>query len=351
MEKRILNRKKINPSVPVFTGVKYSEKSSLQLFKYNEKECIEDSDYTLTRFNGFDQNEYQYWLNLYGLQDVEKIKTICNNLHIHYLAVQDILDVNQRPKFQEYEKHWVFNIKSITPTNNSLIEQEQLSFIIGNNFLVSFQERKANYFDHIRERLRNNVGIIRNNGSDYLLFLLLESILDNYFKTINEIDLKVEKLEIIDIDTDPSPNTLKTIEFHKRQIHQIKKNIIPIKEFVVKFEKQEFSFMHRKHIKYFYELKDLCLSLIDNCEYIEVRLESSINLFFSVQGHRMNHVMKTLTVVATIFTPLTFITGVYGMNFLNMPELKWKYGYFGAWILMSIVFFGMIIYFKRKKTY
>ncbi len=351
MAHKILNRKKLNPSIPIFTGIKYTESLSLQLFNYNKLECIEDSDYIQKEFNGFPQNTYQNWLNIHGLHDVKKIKNICSTLGVHDLVIQDILDVNQRPKLQDYEKYLFFTLKSIVPASNSLIEQEQLSFILGSNYLVSFQERKADYFDHIRQRLRGNVGIIRERGSDYLLFLLLESILDNYFKTVNDIENRIEKLRLIDTEIDPSPHTLKTIELYKRQIHQIKKTIIPIKEFVTKIERENFSFVEKKQIKYFLELRDLCLSLIDDCEHIEIRLESNINLFFSVQGHRMNQVMKTLTVVATIFIPLTFIAGIYGMNFSNMPELSWKWGYFGIWAIMIIIFAGMLYYFKKKKWY
>lgn len=351
MTKKILNRKKLNPSIPIFTGVKYTEKLSIQLFKYNQNDCFEDSDYSKTEFENFEQNNYQYWLNIHGLHDIGRIRKICDKIGVHDLAIQDILDINQRPKFQEYEKNWFFTLKSIILSDNSHLEQEQLSFILGSNFLVSFQEKKADYFDHIRERLRRKVGIVRERGSDYLLYLLLESILDNYFKTILDIESKIESFGLVDIDTDPSPLTLKTIELYKRQIHQIKRTIIPIKEFVTKIEREQFGFIQEKHIKYFYELRDLCLSLIDDCENIEGRLESSINLFFSVQGHRMNQVMKTLTIVATIFIPLTFIAGIYGMNFSNMPELKWKWGYYGIWFIIILVFFGMLIYFKKKKWF
>ncbi|MGB5988393.1 MAG: magnesium/cobalt transporter CorA [Marinifilaceae bacterium] len=351
MARKILNRKKLNPSMPVFTGVKYAEKLSIQLFKYNQNDCFEDSDYSKKEFKNFEQNNYQYWLNIHGLHDIERIRKICDKIGVHDLAIQDILDINQRPKFQEYEKNWFFTLKSIILSDNSHLEQEQLSFILGSNFLVSFQEKEADYFDHIRERLRRKVGIVRERGSDYLLYLLLESILDNYFKTILDIESKIESFGLVDIDTDPSPLTLKTIELYKRQIHQIKRTIIPIKEFVTKIEREQFGFIQEKHIKYFYELRDLCLSLIDDCENIEGRLESSINLFFSVQGHRMNQVMKTLTIVATIFIPLTFIAGIYGMNFSNMPELKWKWGYYGIWFIIILVFIGMLIYFKRKKWF
>jgi len=351
MKKKVLSRKKINPSAPIFTGIKYAETLSLQLFKYNQAEYVEDSNYPAKKFKGFPNDENQYWLNIHGIHDTNTINNICTTLGIHDLAIQDILDVNQRPKFQEYEKYWFFAMKSIIPTNNNVIEQEQLSFILGKNYLVSFQEKKADYFEHVRQRIRNDTGILRSRGSDYLLFLLLESILDNYFNTVNDIESKIEQMGGIDIETDPSPDLLKIIELYKRQIHQIKKTLIPIKEFVTKIEREQFGFVNEKHIKYFYEIKDLCLSLIDDCDQIEMRLESNTNLFFSVQGHRMNQVMKTLTVVATIFIPLTFIAGIYGMNFTNMPELHWKYGYFGIWVIIVTVFAVMLIYFKKKKWY
>lgn len=349
--RNILNRKKVNPSLPVFTGVTYDEDISLQLFKYNENECVEITDYDEEKFEGFKENGYQNWLNIYGLYDVDAIKTICRKLGIHDLAIQDILDVNQRPKFQEYEDYWFFTLKSIVPSDHVKVEQEQISFILGENFLVSFQEKKGDYFDHIRQRLRNKIGIVRERGSDYFLFLLLESILDNYFKTINDIDSKIELMGIMDADIDPSPDTLKTIELYKRQIHQIKKLIIPIREFVKRIEREQFGFISQNHVKYFYELRDLCMSLIDDCEYLDVQLESSINLFFSVQGFRMNQVMKTLTVVATIFIPLTFIAGIYGMNFSYMPELSWKWGYYGFWGMIFVVFSAMLFYFRKKKWF
>lgn len=351
MMNKLLNRKKVNPTIPTFTGVKQVEEISAQLFIYNKSECNENSNYVITDFSEFQQNENSNWLNIHGIHDLEKIKTFCTKINIHDLAIQDILDVNQRPKFQEFDDYWFFTLKSIIPSSNSEIEQEQLSFILGKNYLVSFQERNADYFNHIRERLRKDIGIVRERGSDYLLYLLLESILDNYFKTINDIENKISESVAIDISKDPSPEIINSAELFKRQVHQIKKTVIPIKDFVAKIEREKFNFVNERHIKYFYELKDLCLSLIDDCEQIEVRLESITNLFFSVQGHRMNQVMKTLTVVATIFIPLTFIAGIYGMNFSNMPELNWKWGYFGVWVFIIIVFVGMLNYFKRKKWY
>ncbi|MBC8321549.1 MAG: magnesium/cobalt transporter CorA [Bacteroidetes bacterium] len=351
MTKKVLNRKTKTPLIPVFTGIKFSEEISIQLFSYNKDKFVEKKKISEKEFKGFSDLTYQHWLNIHGIHDVEIINNICKKVGIHSLAIQDILDVNQRPKFQEFENYWFFSIKSILPSDNMKIESEQLSFIMGKNYLVSFQERKADYFDHIRYRIREKAGVLREKGTDYLLFLLLESILDNYFNTISDIEKQVEDLEVIDINSDPSPTTLKTIELCKRQLQLIKKTIAPIKEFLTKVEREEFNLINEKHIKYFFELKDLCLTILDNCDKIEMRLESSINLFFSVQGHRMNQIMKTLTVVASIFIPLTFIAGIYGMNFNNMPELTWKWGYFGIWIIIISVFGGMLMYFKRKKWF
>lgn len=351
MTANLLNRKKVNPSTPTFTGVKRVKELSFQLFIYDKTKCIENSDFIISKFTKFSPNKAFNWLNVHGIHDVEKIKTLCSKLNIHDLAIQDLMDVNQRTKFQEFDDYCFFTLKSIIPSVDSTLEEDQLSFILGKNYLVSFQEHKADYFDHIRERLRNDIGIVRKHGSDYLLYLLLESILDNYFKTIDELEDKVSESCTIDISKDPSPKLINSIELFKRQLHKIKKTILPIKDIVTKIEREELNLINKRHMKYFYELKDLCLSLIDEIEQIEVKLESSTNLFFSVQGHRMNQVMKTLTVVATIFIPLTFIAGVYGMNFSNMPELKWKWGYFSIWVIMIAMFVGMLIYFKRKKWY
>lgn len=351
METTLFTRKKLDPTIPVFTGIKHLETVSIQLFKYNADAYIEDVNISTKNFVAFPKDDNKYWLNIHGIHDVEVVTTICNKLGIHQLAVQDILDVNQRPKFQEYEDYWFFSLKSLLPSRDDEIATEQLSFILGDNYLISFQERKSDYFSHVRQRIRENVGIARERGSDFLLYLLFESILDNYFKTINTTEARLDSLNLSDIQKDPSPDALRTIELLKRQVNQIKRTIIPIKEFVVKVEREEIKFVVAKHIKYFYELKDICLSLMDDCDQLSASLESNVNLFFSVQGHRMNQIMKTLTVVTAVFIPLTFIAGIYGMNFSNMPELHWQWGYFGVWGIMIMVSIFMLFYFKKRKWF
>jgi len=350
-KKEKLNRKKLNPYDVVYTGTMTGEETQIQEFKFNNQTITENKKFQINSFKGYETDEFQYWLNIHGIQDTQKVFQICEKLQIHNLSIQDILDVNQRPKFQEFDNFWFFSIKSILPGSNSGLEEEQLSFVLGKNYLVSFQERKADYFDHIRHRLRNKIGRIREREVDYLLFLLLESILDNYSETVMEIQNETEKLSFLNLDSDPLLETLRKIELYKRQTHHIKNTIIPIKDFVLRVEREHDGFIQKEYLKYYFELRDLCLSLIDSCDHIEVRLDSNSNLFFSIQGHRMNQIMKTLTVVASIFIPLTFIAGIYGMNFSNMPELSWKYGYLAVWIFIIFIFILMMIYFKKKKWF
>jgi len=351
MKKKNLNRKIKNPLNFTFTGTKFEKEIGLQLFEYSKDEHIEIINLKPTEFKNFSNQNKQYWLNIHGLHDVKTIEEICRKIGIHNLAIQDILDVNQRPKFQEYEKYWFFSMKSILPSSTNESSSEQISFILGKNFLASFQERKADYFEHIRFRLREKTGILHERSVDYLLYLLLESILDNYLTTVESIEEKCKIFNIIDINKDPSPIILNEIEAFKTQLNFLKKTISPIKEFITKIEREGFVLIDKKHVKYYFELKDLCFTILDNCDKVETKLESAIHLFFSVQGHRMNQVMKILTVISSVFIPLTFIAGIYGMNFSNMPELAYKWGYFGVLTIMLVIFLLMLYYFKRKNWF
>jgi magnesium transporter len=346
----VLNRKKTDPNNFIFTG-KYSETIfDIQQFKYNKDVCIENKTIIPEQIEPFSNDNYTYWLNIHGLNQPETIANICKKQGIHSLVIQDILDVNQRPKFQEFYNFSFVTLKSIVPSNDSIIT-EQISVVFGENYLMSFQERKADFFEHLRYRLKENKGILRERSADYLLYALLEAILDNYFQTLSKLDDEVEKMSFMNTKTNISPDVLEVIENNKKFVHFIKKSILPIKEFTVVVERGESKHIDKQHLKYFLEIKDLCLTLLDNCDMIQSSLESNTNLFFSLQGHKMNQVMKTLTIVAAIFIPLTFIAGIYGMNFYNMPELEWEYGYFAVWMLIILVFFGMIMYFWRKKWF
>jgi magnesium transporter len=347
---KLLNRKVVDPEVYVYTGDESADPFNMQVFAYNQQQLDFHEPINPDVVSTFSDYEKTFWLNTYGFSDPQAIRTICEKLNVHSLTIQDILDLNQRPKFEEFEDHCFITIKSTVP-NSFDKTTEQISFILGKNFLVSFQERRADYFKHLRQRLHENKGIVRQRGPDYLLFTMLESILDNYFKTLHELETDSVAFDLLNEDKDISPQILKKIEDISRQVYSIKKAILPIKEITLTIEREEISFIEQRHLKYFLELKDLCLTLLDTCETIENNLESNTNLFFSIQSHKMNQVMKTLTVVSTIFIPLTFIVGIYGMNFTYMPELDWKYGYPSVWILMLMVVGGMWLFFRRKRWF
>lgn len=338
----------MDPGKFTFTGKESMAVTDAQLFQFKKENCIEKKNINVDQLGTFDKNGYTWWLNIYGLNETETIASICQKQGIHNLVVQDILDVAQRPKFQEFENFSFMTLKSILANDQDIIT-DQISFVFSENFLISFQERKANFFEHIRHRLREDKGILRERGVDYLLYTMLESILDNYFTALNKIDEEIERYNFTNTQNDPSPNVLSQIENQKKLVNFIKKSILPIKEFSLTVERGDCQFFEQRHLKYFLEIKDLSLTLIDVCDMLLTSLESNTNLFFSVQGHRTNEIMKVLTIVATVFIPLTFVAGIYGMNFSNMPELHWRYGYFMIWFVFSATIAGLLIYFRKKK--
>lgn len=345
---KLLNRKKTDPNNFVFTGDQSGERVDIQLFVYNQQVFSEHKNVSPDEIGNFDDPDRFFWLNIYGLSDSESIVKICRKLQIHHLVIQDILDVNQRPKFQEYEEFSFVTIKSTVPASKDM-STEQISFVFGKNYLVSFQEKKSDHFGHLRTRLRENKGILRQRGPDYLLFTMLESILDNYFKTLQMLDRESEKLGMLQPDKNLSTSVLYEIEQTKKIVHIIRKAILPIKDFSIVAGRDGLQFVEERHKKYFAEIKDLSLTLLDNCDFIAASLESSTNLFFSIQNQRMNQVMKTLTIVATIFIPLTFIVGIYGMNFHYMPELAWKFGYPSIWLVMILLVSAMLYLFRKNR--
>jgi len=347
---KLLNRKKTDPAKFVYTGESSDAKTSIQRFRYTPEFVEEENNLIFSQIGDLRKQEYQQWLNIYGLSEADNVAELCKTQGVDNLVIQDILDLNQRPKFQEYDSYCFLTIKSTVPSDKEMMV-EQISFIFAENYLISFQEKEADYFDHLRYRLREKKGLLRERGPDFLLYTMLEAILDNYFTTLDRIRREMERWNLANIHVDPSPSILEEIERYKVFVQFVKHAIQPIKEFVMTNERQLTTFIEGRNLKYFLEIKDLCLTLVDDCDAITSSLDSNINLFFSVQGHRMNQVMKTLTIVATIFIPLTFIAGVYGMNFAYMPELDWRYGYLSVWILIILVLIGMIMFFRQKKWF
>lgn len=267
----------------------------------------------------------------------------------------DILNTTKRTKLDEYHDVLFFSIKSLLPVESSnTIDAEQISFLLKKDVLISFQERKSNFFTHIRERLRAHSGIVREKKADYLLYLMLDSVMENFYISIESEEDKVEALINIS-KTSTDPQILEQVERHRDNYNFLKRSIIPLRDslYAIKSIRDDevFQEIDDKNYTFFDRLHQKSLELLEQIEYDLTTIESVSNFYFSTQNHKMNAVMKTLTVVSVFFMPLTFIVGVYGMNFENMPELHWEYGYFFVLGMMLFLFAGMAYYFKKKKWY
>lgn len=325
--------------------------SGMYLIRFNKEKVTEKADPTPEEIRKFGETEFVDWLNVCGLDDQKSINELCKNLKIHSLTLDDILEGGQRPKFQEFDDYNFFSLKSILPSRYPGIDSEQINFVLGKNYLISLHDKKVGFFDDVRLNIRESKGIVREQGADFLLYQILDAILDNYFQILHLLEKDIEHFEINYQKLDPTPILLKKLELYRRHVNLIKRTIFPITEFTKVIERGQNKLIEKNHLKYYYDLNYRCSTIIDTCESIESDLESHINLFFSVQGYRLNDVMKTLTMVATIFIPLTFIAGVYGMNFPNMPEIHWKYGYLSFWVVIVASLAGMIYFIKKKKWF
>ncbi len=347
--------KKVIPSFFDYTGVHKQIKTELQLFVYDTNDITEFEELNVHEIGAnVDLNKVN-WLNVHGLNNIEVIKSVGDYLKVDNFMLGDILNTTKRTKLDEYHDVLFFNIKSLLPVENSdNINVEQISFLLKNGILVSFQEKRSDFFTHIRERIRTHSGIVREKKADYLLYLLLDAVMENFYITIENEEDRVE--ELINISkTSTSPEILIQIEKHRDNFNFLKRSIIPLRDslYSIKSMKDDnvFNSIELENYSFFDRLHQKCLELLEQIEYDSASLDSASNFYFSTQNHKLNEVMKTLTVVSVFFMPLTFIVGIYGMNFDNMPELHWEYGYFIVLGFMLLLLLGMIYYFKKKKWY
>ncbi len=352
MARKRIHRKQTDPGIQ-FVGQQYLKTPELQLFIYTDKQVKEYSSlgsFDKVRGHLDSRGDKIAWLNIHGMHEVALIDQIAQYFNLDRLVVQDIVDTTQRPKIETHPDYLFFAIRSLSPLNKESVEVEQISFILLQGVLISFQEKRGDHFGHIRNRLRNKLGIVRDQGADYLLYLLIDAITGNYFATLSEHESLLENLSTR-ITKVATPDAISSIEEIKRNLFTLRKSIFPLKEAVFFTEKAQQNYISTPVLRYFSDLKDQLLQLFDEADLNLSRAEGVTNLFFSYQGHRMNEVMKVLTLVATIFIPLTFIAGVYGMNFRYMPELEWRWGYFAVWGVMLLSLAGMLLFFKRKKWF
>lgn len=289
------------------------------------------------------------WINVEGIHDIETIKKIGELFNLHSLTIEDIVNTMQRPKFEDFDRYLFIVLKMLEYSDiNTGIETEQVSVILGENFVITFQEKPGDVFNTVREHIRTCRGGIRNARADYLAYAIIDAVVDSYFLILEKVGDHIETVED-QVILDPKPETISQIYKFKRAMLFMRRTVWPLREEITLLEKSGSDLVRKPTAVFLRNLYDHTIQVIDTVENYRDIISGMHDTYLSSLNNRMNEIMKVLTILATIFIPLTFITGVYGMNFRYMPELYWKYGYFAALGLMLIIVLTMIVHFKKKK--
>lgn len=352
MSRYFIKRSKNQGKAPgslVFIGEQKSDQTNFKLFTYNENSLEEKSFDKLTSQNLFniDLSHNVNWLDIDALHDLDLMKSIKESYKLHHLMMEDVLNTGQRPKKEDFVDMSLISMKMLQ-FSESEIQVEQVSFVLKNNFLISFQEHPGDLFDMVRYRIRNSKGKIRSLGADYLCYALMDTIVDQYFDIIGKIGDEVEDLEDQILHKQSEEISSKIYQY-KREFRLLHKAILPVRDILLKILREEDLYFKKETKQYIRDLLDLTQQALDSVETYREQLSDYHNTYNTLVNNRMNDVMKVLTIFASIFIPLTFIAGVYGTNFDYIPELSFKYSYFIMWGVFIILIIGMLIYFKRKK--
>lgn len=336
------------PGTMVYTGLRRDEPLRISLIDYGADSINEQVDARIEDCIPCKDSTTVSWINIDGLNDTSVIEQVGDVFGIHPLVLEDILHTTQRPKLEDNSEYLYLVARMLyIPSGSDEIQSEQVSFILTDNCLISFQERAGDVFDGIRDRIRNNHGRVRKMGADYLLYALMDSIVDNYFLIMETTGEKIEAIEQSMMEN-PDEVLLNELYRMKRELLYIRKSTWPLREAVGGLERGESALLKKKTSPFIRDLYDHTIQVIDTVETFRDMLSGVQDLYLSSMGQKTNQVMQVLTIIATIFIPLTFVAGIYGMNFEDMPELHWKYGYPAVWGVMLILTAGMVVYFRRK---
>jgi len=336
------------PGTISYMGDKERSDSVIYSTTYNLEGFETKKFSSLEQFFKEERADYTSWINVVGISDEPFIEQLGRHFNLNPLVLEDIVNTDQRPKIDEYE-NYIFGIfRMLYISEEDEIVGEHVAVILHENTVLVFQEVKADVFNGVRERITSKLGRIRTRGADYLFFALLDAIVDNYFLAIENLNNRIETLEE-EVYQNPEPIVAQHIQQLKKEILKIRRWIFPVKELISRLIDTENPLI-KKDTKLF--LRDVLDHTIEINESLQIYREMSMSLmemYMSNMSNKMNEVMKVLTIMASIFIPLTFIAGIYGMNFDHMPELHYKYSYYVVWALMILLFIGMLIYFKKKK--
>lgn len=285
------------------------------------------------------------WINVTGLHDVEVIQKLGEKFGLHSLALEDVLNTGQRPKLDDYDDHYFIVVRELRWRGG--LEADQISLFLGRKYVITLQETEWDVFDPVRERIRKGKGRIRKLGSDYLAYALIDRVVDELFPILESYGERLEELEDELIDN-PTRETLQEIHHIKRDLLTLRRTIWPEREIINALMREESKLFRRDTKIYLRDIYDHTVQLVEIIETYRELAASMMDVYLSSLSNRMNEIMKVLTLIATIFIPLTFIVGIYGMNFDYMPELHWIWGYPVVLLVMAIIVIGMLIYFRRK---
>jgi magnesium transporter len=347
--KKQINEKGGFPGELAFIGEKKQNFTRITVLAYNEAEFMEERIDNLSIIDDLIKKYKVVWINIDGIHNKSKIKEIGEYFNIHQLILENILHAGQSPKIQvdEGDVFTIFKMLTLDKEANQ-VDSEQLSLFLQKSVLLTFQEKNGDTFEPVRNRIRNKKGRIRSKGTDYLSFCLLDSLVDNYSDIIEFFGNRIETLEEL-ILKDPKPETLRLINTYQIELNLLRKVVRPTKDMLIKFNLTKNDLLDDVTFVFMEDLKETVLRVFENIESLKSILTDLLNIYSTHVNHKLNEVMKILTIFSAIFIPLTFIAGIYGTNFDYLPELKFKYSYFWMLGIMLVLVIGMIIFFKRKR--
>ncbi len=337
------------PGSLVHVGEQKVEKTRISVIEYDAESLSEQILESADEHFPCPAPTKTQWLNIDGIHQVEVLERCGHCFGLHALVTEDILNTAHRPKFEEHEDFCFLVLKMLFFADESRqIETEQVSIILRDNMVASFQEKEGDVFDGVRQRLRSGRGRIRKLGPDYLTYALVDSVVDSYFLVLEKVGDQIEELEEELVDR-PTPETLHKIHNLKKEMIMLRKSVWPLREVISSLQRSESPLITEGTDIFFRDVYDHTIQVVDTVETFRDMLSGMLDLYLSSISNRMNEVMKVLTIMATIFIPLTFFAGIYGMNFAYIPELQWRWGYGAFWVVILILAGAMVCFFKKKK--
>ena len=337
------------PGTLVHIGEKKVERAKITIIDYDEAQFKEEEIERVEECFPFRDKPYVTWINIDGIHQVAILEKLGKHFGLHPLLLEDIMHTEQRPKMEDFEDYIFVVLKALYyDEKDNEIKPEQVSLILGSTFVISFQEGEGDVFNTIRERIRKAKGRIRKMKADYLAYALVDTIVDHYFIVLEKLGEKIEGMEE-ELVTNPTPETLQAIHTLKRELIFLRKSVWPLREAVNSLERGESSLIHESTGIYLRDVYDHTIQVIDTIETFRDMVSGMLDIYLSSISNKTNEVMKILTIMATIFIPLTFIASIYGMNFKYIPELEWHWGYPVILFVMVAVGISMLAFFRRKR--